>query len=72
MEYFALCLVEEGFHVFISGMNRGITVAIALYRYCLIFYPLSYVDSRRLKDLERNMMKLILGRVMIYFIEEVF
>ena len=62
MESVFLCFVEEGFNVFISGMNRGITVTIALFRYCLIFHPYSYMDASKMKDLQSKMIRTTLGK----------
>ena len=41
------------------GANRGITVAIAVYRYCLIFYPYSYVEPLKKKMLELKILSMI-------------
>ena len=58
--------MEEGYNVSIFGMNRGLTVALAVYRYCLVFYPLRYVDPLQKKSLENKLKGLFLGESMHY------
>ena len=50
-----LCFAEEAYNSFMIGANRGITVAIAVYRFCLIFFPYSYVEPLKMRVLEWKM-----------------
>ena len=54
-----LCGIEEAYNVFVTGMNRGITVAIAVYRYCLVFYPFAFIGDTFKQRLERNILNRI-------------
>ena len=55
------CFMEEFFNLFVQGMNRGITVGIAVYRYILVFYPFKCVGS--FSTLNARILGIILGRI---------
>ena len=57
-----VCGLEEGFNTAITGMNRGLTVAIAVYRYCLVFYPYSYIGDHAQRRLKLNTIGIIIGK----------
>ena len=56
-----LCGIEEGYNTVITGMNRGITVGIAVYRYILVFYPHTNIGEYAQKNLRRKVMGIIFG-----------
>ena len=56
-----LCGIEEGYNVVITGMNRGITVGIAVYRYCLVYYPYTYIGENLQKKLRKKIIGVIIG-----------
>ena len=63
-----VCILETSFNNFVSAMNRSITVAIALYRYALIFYPYFFIDKTNKLCLHLAMVLLILGKILPFSI----
>ena len=56
-----LCSIEEGYNIAITGMNRGITVGIAVYRYILVFYPHTNIGEYAQKNLRKKIVGIIFG-----------
>ena len=61
MEDDLLCMTGFGFNRLMVVMNRTIPVAIALYRYALVFYYDVMFDTRKKKILERILAVYIAG-----------
>ena len=60
-----LCFAEEVYNLFVTGVNRGITVSIAVYRFCLVFFPYSFLDPLNKKKLNLSVLTILLGMIII-------
>ena len=54
-----VCLVEAGYAYLMTSLNRAIPVAIAVYRYCLVFHPYFFMTPKSKK---------ILGIILLFYI----
>ena len=58
-----ICMAEAAYNYFMTGMNRAIPVAIAVYRYCLVFHAYFFVSTRRKKALEVLLTTYLIGKL---------
>ena len=56
-----LCLLETGYNTFLTTSNRSIPMAIAIYRYCCVFYSTWLLDVFKKKNLERIILFYVAG-----------
>ena len=67
-----LCMTGFGFNRLMVVMNRTIPVAIALYRYALVFYYDVMFDRRKKKMLETILAVYIAGKLKAYEVIKIF
>ena len=59
-----LCLLETGYNTFMTTSNRSIPMAIAIYRYCCVFYNNWLLDISNKKILERSILLYVAGKAL--------
>ena len=56
-----LCLLEAGYNTFMTTSNRCIPSAIAIYRYCCVFYSTWLLSAYNRRTLERIILIFVAG-----------
>ena len=72
MEDDLLCMTGFGFNRLMVVMNRTIPVAIALYRYALVFYYDLMFDRRKKKMLEMMLAAYTAGKFEVTYVVMIF
>ena len=56
-----MCLLETGYNTFMTTSNRCIPMAIAIYRYCCVFYSTWLLSAFNKRSLERMILLYVAG-----------